>query len=269
MHPGVSRLWKFNPDLEWLVIIDEAHRWKWGLKSCAHIFKHFEQNPKSIRLGLTATPMRGDEVSLREAFPDVALDYRLYDLGNGPNAVDDGWAVPYDQRFITVDGVDFTNLKEVGGDFDAHELELILAEREQLLRLIRPTLDLVGDRKTIIFSPTVAMASAVSSCICGELDDGDAARSLNGSVPDADRKEVYRDHQRGAFQFLSVCGLCREGYNDPGIEAVAVYRPTKSIGLAEQMKGRGCRPLTGIVDGLATKEERLNVIKASAKPNCR
>ena len=268
--PGSSRLSKFPsfPPHEWLVIIDEAHRWKWGLKSCAHIFKHFENNPKSIRLGLTATPMRGDNVSLREAFPDVALDYRLYDLGNGPNAVDDGWAVPYDQRFITGVNVDFTNLKEVGGDFDAHELETILAEREQLLSLVRPTLDLVGDRQTLIFSPTVAMARAVASCICGERNCGDIAKSIDGSVPDGVRQQVYGDHQRGVFQYLSVCGLCREGYNDPNIQAVAVYRPTKSLGLAEQMKGRGCRPISGLVDGLPTAEDRLNAIRSSSKPNC-
>ena len=267
--PGSSRLYKFPSfHTEWLVIIDEGHRWAWKLKSCAHIFKHFEKNPKSIRLGLTATPMRGDNVSLREVFPDVALDYRLYDLGHGPNAVDDGWAVPYDQRFIKVDGVDFTNLKEVGGDFDAHELESVLSERRDLLSLVRPTLDLCGDKRTIIFSPTVAMSKAVANCICGERKSGDIARHLDGTVPDGRRQQTYSDHQRGAFQFLSVCGLCREGYNDPAIEAVAVYRPTRSLGLAEQMKGRGCRPLRGIVDGLDTPEERLAAIKASAKPDC-
>ena len=33
------------------------------------------------------------------------------------------------------------------------------------------------------------------------------------------------------------------------------------------MKGRGCRPLRGIVDGLDSPEDRLAAIKASAKPN--
>ena len=41
-----------------------------------------------------------------------------------------------------------------------------------------------------------------------------------------------------------------------------------SRSLAEQMKGRGSRPLRGLIDGRETAEERLAAIAASAKPNC-
>jgi superfamily II DNA or RNA helicase len=95
-----------------------------------------------------------------------------------------------------------------------------------------------------------------------------AAQSLDGSVPDFVRRDVYRQHKTNQFQFLCVCGLCREGYNDPGIGAVAVFRPTKSRSLSEQMKGRGCRPLKGTVDGIDTAAGRRAAIAASAKPDC-
>jgi superfamily II DNA or RNA helicase len=264
-----SRLYKFdNQRFKWIVIIDECHRWAYKLKSCRHILDWFEANPESRRLGLTATPERGDKTSLARLFPEVASDYRLYDIDGGPCAVRDGWAVAYDQRFVTVEAIDFKNLREISGDFDEGELSTILMERENLLKLIRPTLDIVGEKRTIIFNPTVAMAKAVAQTINGELGDAMCAVSLDGSVPDDERKSVYQRHQSGAFQFLSVCGLCREGYNDPGIQAVAVYRPTKSRSLAEQMKGRGCRPLRGVVDGLDSPEERLAAIAASDKPTC-
>ncbi|MEN6546764.1 MAG: hypothetical protein ABFE07_12070, partial [Armatimonadia bacterium] len=48
----------------------------------------------------------------------------------------------------------------------------------------------------------------------------------------------------------------------------AIYRPTKSKGLAEQMKGRGCRPLRGCVTSTMSREERVAAIAASAKPDC-
>lgn len=262
------RLRKFDNALNWLVIIDECHRWKWGLSSCKGILEWFAQNPKSKRLGLSATPERSDKVSLRKLFPDIASDYRLFDAAGGVCAVDDGWAVTYDQRFVTVEGVDFKNLREVAGDFTDEELGEKLTQREALLSLVKPTIDLVGERRTIIFNPTVAMAKAVAGAINSEVGADDLAVSLDGSYPDAIRRDVYRRHQRGDFQFLSVCGLCREGYNDPGIQAVAIFRPTKSRPLAEQMKGRGCRPLKGVVDGLATPEARRAAIAASAKPNC-
>jgi superfamily II DNA or RNA helicase len=258
---------KFDPELNWLLVIDEAHRWAVKLPSCRPIIEHFAVNPNSKRLGLSATPERTDKTVLKELFPAVASDYRLYDLGGGPCAVNDGWAVQYDQRFVVVEGVDFKNIREIAKDFDVNELERVLCEQETLARLVDPTLDLVGKRRTLIFNPTVDMAKAVALYINAKLGY-EAAVELDGSFPDEERKLVYRRHQRGDIQFLSVCGLCREGYNDPGIQAVAVYRPTKSRPLAEQMKGRGCRPLKGIVSPDMTCEERRAAIAASEKPDC-
>jgi len=84
--------------------------------------------------------------------------------------------------------------------------------------------------------------------------------------------EVFDILNAGPRHRFTANGLivsnCREGYNDPGIQAVAVYRPTKSRGLAEQIKGRGCRPLRGCVNSDMTREERLAAIAASDKPNC-
>lgn len=264
---AVSRLFKFDPSLNWLLICDEAHRWTRGMKSCRHIIEHFEQNALHRRLGLSATPERTDKVTIRGLFQAVASDYRLFDIDGGACAVNDGWAVPYDQRFITVEGVDFKNIREVAGDFRDDELERILGESEVLAKLCTPMLDLVGRRRTIIFNPGTAMARSVALYLNSKLGY-ECAMSLDGSFPDDARKDIYRKHQRGEFQFLSVCGLCREGYNDPGIQAVAVFRPTKSRPLAEQMKGRGCRPLRGVVSSEMSAEERIRAIHESAKPNC-
>ena len=262
-----SRAYKFDPEDEWLVVCDEAHRYKLGLKSCGHLFEHFGQNPKSKRLGLTATPERGDGVSLETLFPVVVQDYRYYDHAGGPSAISEGYAVPFDQRFVIVEGVDFKNLREVAGDFDENELEAVLTEQHALASLCEPTRELVGDRRTLVFNATVSMAHRVAGYLNAKAGYV-IAYALDGSTPDLARRDVYARHQRGEFQFLCVCGLCREGYNDPGIGAIAVFRPTKSSALAEQMKGRGSRPLRGLVDGLETAEERLAAIAASSKPNC-
>ena len=139
---------------------------------------------------------------------------------------------------------------------------------------------MVGDRPRFIFSPGILMAKSVSlyinarvqaecyacgqrgwypekligdsaECKCGRLIDpsritksGDQSRSMDGSTNPKDRRETYTAHQTGRFQFLSVCGLCREGYNDPDISCVAVFRPVskKASSLAEQMKERAAGP---------------------------
>jgi superfamily II DNA or RNA helicase len=303
---AVSRLHKFDWRKHWLVFFDEAHKYSMRLKTVGHLVEWFEQNPEHRRAGLTATPKRFDGVSIgTKLFPGIAIDYPLVSL-NDRCALHDGYAVPYLQKYINVEGVDFRQLKQVAGDFDEGELERILAEEEMLASLTEPLLDLVGDRKTLIFSPGIDMAKKVShyinarceyTCDCGQTGwipkpivgdgatcklcgtaitfdqitkDGTQADTVYGAMPKTARREVYRRHKDGTIQFLSVCGLCKEGYNDPDISCVAVFRPVskKASSLAEQMKGRGCRPLRGLVDGIETAEQRVRAIRESAKPDC-
>ena len=262
-----SRLFKFRHELNWLVICDESHRWTRHMSSCREIVSWFEQNPNHRRLGLTATPERTDKILFTGLFTGVASDYRLHDVDGGPSATGDGWAVPYDQRYIVVEGVDFKNIPEIAKDFNQHALEEILGEQETLARLCDPLLELAGRRKTLIFSVTTTMAKNVAQYINAKLGQ-EVAKTINGGDADQLRKNIYRQHQAGEFQFLSVCGLCREGYNDPDIQAIAIFRPTKSRSLAEQMKGRGCRPMRGTVSSEMTPDERRAAILCSAKPTC-
>jgi len=262
-----SRLKKFDPADEWLVIVDEAHRYSRRLKTCGHVFEHFEANQNSRRLGITATPWRTDGISLESLFPYIACDLQLIDVNGGPSAVSEGWCVPYVNKYVIVQGVDFArDIRTTGGDFDEESLAEVLAEGKVLASLVEPTLDIAEGRRTLIFNPTTAMAKKVRDYINTKLG-WEACKSLDGSVPHEQREVVYKAHRSNQFQFLSVCGLCREGYDDPGIQAVAIFRPTKSTSLAEQMKGRGCRPLPGLVDGKLGPEERLQAIATSPKPN--
>jgi len=208
-----SRLYKFSNDYKWLVIIDECHRYKLGLKSFAHIYEHFRKGEANRMVGLTATPERGDKISLGTMFPNIACDYRLFDVDGGPCAVRDGWAVPYDQRFIVVKDIDFKGLRVVAGDFTDAELEEKLGAKEVLAKLLDPMRDLVEDRCTLIFSPGVKMAHAVAQYLNAEnvAENGpseDIAYSLDGTVSTDVRKDIYKRFSNRKFQFLSVCGLC-------------------------------------------------------------
>ena len=301
-----SRVHKFDPKLNWLVVSDEAHRHAYHLKSVGHIADWFATNPESRRLGLTATPKRSDGVSIGDVmFPGIALDYPLYSPERAC-AVRDGWAVPYIQRYIEVEGVDFKQLKQIAGDFDEGELERILGEEKMLAKLCIPMLEMVGDRRTLIFSPGVEMAKAVAAfinarrqckcvacsfvswqsakllenssarCKCGEeisrehiTKEGEQACEVDGNTPWDERQKIYKGHQSGRFQFLSVVGLCKEGYNDPDISCVAIFRPIskKASSLAEQIKGRSCRiPRWLIPTIMACKsaEERVELLKPHA-----
>jgi superfamily II DNA or RNA helicase len=304
-----SRLHKFDWHLNWLLVMDEAHRWSYRLCSVQPIVDWFDQNPASRRNGITATPKRSDGVSIGDKmFPGIALDYPLWSP-NKPCAVKDGYAVPYIQKYIEVKNVDFRSLAKLGEDFDEADLERRLGEEKTLASLIIPLLDLVGTRKTLIFSPGVEMAKNVARfinaraeaecpachrrkwyphkligdgamCECGRLVDradvltrSEPAKELDGASPDDERKQVYKRFASGQFQFLSVCGLCREGFNDPDVSCIAIFRPVskKASGLAEQMKGRGCRlarSLAKTLHAFSDAESRCKARDESEKPNC-
>ncbi len=300
-----SRLHKFDWRLNWLICCDEAHRFAHHLRSVKPIIDWFEQNPKSRRFGLSATPKRSDNVSIgHKMFPGVSIDYPLFHASK-PNAVADGYCVPYIQKYIHVESVDFSTIKKVAGDYDEAELEKKLGDEKVLASLIEPMLDLVGDRQTLIFSPGVDMAKNVAAyinarceakcpdcdkrkwyankivgdgakCECGHLIEtpdltkfGENAKALWGEIDRKQREPIYDAYEDGKFQFMSICALCQEGFNSPITSAVAIFRPVsrEASARAEQMKGRGCRPLRGTIDGLNTREERLAAIAKSAKQN--
>ena len=308
----VSRLFKFDNQLSWMVVYDESHKYLHSMKSMSHLIDWFEDNEKYRGLGLTATPRRYDGVSLERLFPGVCIDMPL----NSPVAkcaVSEGYSVPLRQKFIEVKGVDFKEVKRLFGTSQGKwDAAVARALEEQLAGLCDPTLNMVGDRQTLIFSPSVQIAREVAEyvnarrkCVCPDcakvqwwptevlksaqahcrnkectrilcVDDAITyegqiqAEAVWGDIPHVDRQQIYNRHQNGAMQFLSTCQLCREGYNDVTIAAVAVFRPVSKadVSLAEQMKGRGARPLKGIVEGLSSPEERKAAIAASDKPDC-
>lgn len=238
----VSRLYKFDWRDNWLLVMDEAHKYSMKLKTVGHIVEWFEKNPNHRRLGITATPKRRDNVSIgTKLFPGISLDFPF------TRAVEEGYAVPYVQRFIQVESIDFKAMKEAckGSQekWDA-EVNKHLNTEKELAKLCGPLLDMVRERRTLIFSPSVEMAQNVADyinarceckcsqceavswqpnmrvgdgaqCKCGAMlgpDDvtrsGTQAHCLHGSIPHKNRIEVYRRHKSGGFQFLSVCGLC-------------------------------------------------------------
>jgi len=58
-----------------------------------------------------------------------------------------------------------------------------------------------------------------------------------------------------------------EGWDCPSASCICVLRPTKIRSLFVQCAGRATRTLTGLIDGLETREERLSAIANSAKPD--
>lgn len=252
-----KRLGKFRPDDFSLIVTDEAHHAT--AASYRRVYDHFGTNPKCRHLGVTATPDRADEEALGQIFSSVGYVYEIVD------AIHDGWLVPILQRSVTVDSMDFSNIRTTAGDLNGADLAAVMEYERNLHEVASPTLALAKWRKVLVFAASVAHAERL--CEIFNRHRPNSAHWISGETPKDVRRERLGAYAAGDFQFLVNVGVFTEGFDEPTIDMVVMARPTKSRALFSQMVGRGTRPLAGIVDGLPYADARRAAIDRSDKPN--
>jgi superfamily II DNA or RNA helicase len=222
------RLDRFHPDEFGIVVVDEAHHAP--ANTYRAIIEHF--SGASV-LGVTATPDRGDGLAMGEVFESVAFVYEIRD------AIDEGYLVPIRQKAVWVEGLDLSKVRTTAGDLNEGDLEKVLTEEENLHGVVTPTVELAGERPTLVFATTVAHAHKLAEVFNRHTDRG--AIALDGSADRETRRRVIQGFMKGEFQFFLNCALFTEGFDAPLTSCVAVARPTKSRALYTQMVGRGTR----------------------------
>lgn len=252
-----GRMKRFEPNEFALLIIDEAHHST--AKSYRNLITHYKDNPNIKILGVTATPDRTDEEALGQIFEEVAFEYAIED------AIDDGWLVTPYQQMISVDGLDYSQIRTTAGDLNGKDLAEVLEYEGNLHAIASPTIELTGDKKTLVFAASVAQAERLTEII--NRHKPDAARFVYGKTPKEIRRGMLKDYSASEFQYLVNVGVATEGFDVPDIACIVMARPTKSRSLYTQMLGRGTRALTGLLDdSLDTPELRKQAIADSDKP---
>ena len=259
---GGGRMTKFNPHDFSLVIIDEADgAVSWSYKK---ILDYFRQNPKIKIFGTTATPDRSDNESLGQIFEKEAFE-KPYDILFGING---GWLVPVYQQIVNVESIDISKVRIFAGDLSSSELNAVMIQEKNLHGIVQPTIEIIGNRRGIGFASSVEHAkicsnimnrhrAGMSAWVCGKTDD-------------ADRAKIISDFARGEIQFLWNFGVFSRGFDDSGVEVIAMGRPTKSRSLYSQWVGRSTRPHDSIahkLDQCAADAVRRVLISRSCKPN--
>ena len=266
---GEQRMSKFCPDDFGVLVIDEAHHAT--AKTYRSCIEHYLSNPKCRLLGVTATPDRADESALGSVFDTVAFEYTVTE------AIHDGWLVPVKQRLVKVDSLDFSKVSSCAGDFNQGELAQVLEEEQNLHSIAVPTVEICGNRRTIIFAASVKQAERLAEILNrGKRDQGfgirdsglgigdsgstqDRAAWVCGMTPKDERRTILEDFKAGRVQYLVNVGVLTEGYDDAGVEVVVMARPTKSRALYAQMAGRATRPSAKIADLLGTVGDQVKV----------
>jgi superfamily II DNA or RNA helicase len=246
-----ARLQRWDPNHFKTIVIDECHRST--SKSYKQILDHFVD---CKTLGITATPDRTDQRSLAEVFEHIAFEIGLVGL------INDEWLSP-----IRVEQIPLKiDVSEVGldsqGDLDAAELEHVL---EPYLGALAQEIAARPERKTLVFLPLVKLSQTFAD-ICKEL--GVAAEHIDGSFADTERKQVLTRFHDAQTRVLSCAMLLAEGYDEPSVDCICVFRPTQSRSLFAQCIGRGTRISPGkenllILDPLWLSSEHSLIKPAS------
>lgn len=250
-----KRMTRFGDTWPGLVVFDECHA---AISpSWLEVASYFKN---SKILGLTATPMRGDGLSMANAFESVAYEYWITD------AIADGWLVPLRFRRCKLEGLDTSLIKYRDGDFTEKSLREAFEEEEPMHRIADGVLQHAGDRKTIVFVPSVACAKKVDEIL--DRHKPGSSVVVHAKTDDDVRLAANEGFKNGNIQYYVNVGIASHGFNAPRCACIAIARLTASIGLFTQMIGRGTRTLKGVVDGYDSPDERMLAIAASAKPYC-
>ena len=246
-----------NPDDFGLLVIDEAHH---GVASSYKmVIDYFRQNKDLKVLGVTATPDRADEEALGQMFETVAFDYEILD------AIHDGWLVPVEQQFVSIAGLDFSDIRTTAGDLNGADLAAVMESEKNLYGLCAATLQIAKDRQAIVF--TVSVHHAEMACEILNRHRNNCAGWICGKTQKEERRKTMKAFSDGSLQFMCNVGCLTEGVDVPNASVVIMGRPTKSRSLYAQMAGRVLRTEPNLVDQFPTADERKTAIELSSKPS--
>ena len=223
------------------------------------ILDYFKLNPDIKVLGVTATPDRTDEEALGQVCDSVAFNYSITE------AISDGWLVPISCQMVSIAGLDFSSVRTTAGDLNGADLAAIMEAEEVCQGVCSATLDIIGDKQTIVFTPSVKHAEM--ACAIFNRHKAGIAEWVSGKTEKEARRKIMDNVVSGKTQILCNVGVATEGFDAPGVEVIVMARPTKSRALYAQMAGRATRPQAGLVDQFATATERRTAISSSKKPH--
>jgi DNA repair protein RadD len=231
-----------------LVLIDEAHLLGRGDSG---MYRSFLQQLNEINAGLlkvvgfTATPYRLDSGLLHEGkdrlFTDIAYEVPVLDM------IRQGYLSPVVPKH-TETQLDVAGVASRGGEFIAKDLEAAVDRDEVTQAAVAEIVEHGEGRGSwLVFCSGVAHARHVRDAI---REHGIFCETVTGDTPAGERDAILAAFKAGRLRCVTNANVLTTGFDAPGVDLIALLRPTKSVGLYVQMVGRGTRLAEGKDDCL-------------------
>jgi DNA repair protein RadD len=229
-----------------LVIIDEAHlvshKDEGGYRDFLRDLERV--NPALRVVGLTATPYRLGHGLITDG--DALFDDLIE-----PVSIEELVQLGYLSRLrskVTGARLNTEGVHTRGGEFVEAELQRAVNTKDQNERVVREVIGLAGDRRSwLFFCAGVEHAEAVCDVLRAK---GVEAACVTGATSKGERERIIDAFKRGELRALTNANVLTTGFDHPGVDLIAMMRPTLSPGLYVQMAGRGLRIAPGKADCL-------------------
>ena len=220
------------------LIYDEAHH---GTAGMWRSVRAYWPAPKTLTLGVTATPIRTDGQGLGAKSQGGVFDTLIM----GPQIAEliaEGYLVQPDV-YAPESKVDLAGIEMTRGDFDIHEL----AERVDKASVTGDAVDnyrkFADGLPAVAFCVSIAHAEHVAAEFCAAGYRAFAVSGDKKKTPDKARERILKGLETGATQIVASCDLISEGTDIPALAAAILLRPTTSLGMYLQQVGRVLRPV--------------------------
>lgn len=235
-----------------LVVLDEAHI---GL---ARTYREVFESFRCKRVGVTATPDRGDKKGLAAIFKSVAY---CMDIVEG---IEHGYLVPIVGEQVHIDEIDLSGISTTSGDLVQGQLDEVMLRSVE--GIVRKTLELHPEKRAIGFFPGVKSAEYATER-ANALDPGSTCFVSGFTDPNV-RRETIAKFKEGIFRRLFNVGIASKGFDCPDVSLIIGARPTLSRNVFAQQAGRSTRVLPGLIQCCPGRDEatlRRHLIAQSAK----
>lgn len=236
---GIQSIRKRSQDIGFVdvIIVDECHaighNKTGGYRSLIDDLTLI--NPNLRVIGLTATPYRlghgliTDKPAIFDDLIEPTSIIELQKLG-----------FLADLRSKSTEHVlDVSQVAKRGGDYVESDLQEAVDTELMNEQVVQEVIKRAGDRKAwLFFCSGVEHAKHICDIL---LSNGINAATVTGATPKAERAQIIAEYRAGKITALTNCDVLTTGFDYPGIDLIAMVRPTMSAGLYMQMAGRGLR----------------------------
>jgi DNA repair protein RadD len=229
-----------------VIMVDECHAishdQEVGMYSA--IFAELRKIIPDLRIvGLTGTPYRLTSGRLDEPwkthkplFDKLVYEYSILD------GIRDGYIVPPIAKRPSV-GLDASGVKTRGGEYVTGQAQKAVDKADLNEKIVSDILEQTRDRNSVVvFAQGVEHAEHLQQEFTKK---GARAVVVEGAMSPKQRREAIDFFKRGAAKYLINFKVAGTGFDHRPIDAIALVRLSKSMGLITQFTGRGLRMSPG------------------------